>query len=482
MISSQKSLGQYFTPPDVAETLCRWAVQHPNDRLLDPSCGDGAFLVHHERTVGVEFCEDARASAGRRAPHATIHRADFFDWAAATTERFEAIAGNPPFIRYQRFNGSVREKALSLARQYHADFSGLTSSWAPFLVAASSLLKSGGRIAFVTPAEIGHATYSQPLLQFLMDHFGFVVVVAIREKLFPQLSEDAWLLYADGFGESTGRIGLAVRNRFTRSAAPPRPDRWISAEVLRQRNFRMRRYLLPTDILSYFDDLSGRNGVVELGSLARVGIGYVTGDNDFFHLRPSQVAEWQIPKTVLRVAVRNGGQMGGSTVSKASVRRWLKADQGVLLLDLASVNTISPSIERYLDSEDGMRARERYKCRVRNPWYAVPNVKVPDAFLTYLNGREPDLVANKAECVCTNSLLTVHLTNGTHFTKLQSAWQHPLSRLSQELEGHPLGGGLLKLEPGEAARVRIPLARPRRIDRRLLEDGIALMRRWRHHE
>ena len=77
---------------------------------------------------------------------------------------------------------------------------------------------------------------------------------------------------------------------------------------------------------------------------------------------------------------------------------------------------------------------------------------------TYFNGRDPALIPNTAGCVCTNSLLAVHLKNGVSSQAIAEAWTHPLARLSQELEGRPLGGGMLKLEPGEADRVRLPIS------------------------
>ena len=41
-------------------------------------------------------------------------------------------------------------------------------------------------MAFVVPAEIGHAPYSRPLVEYLAGHFKRVHVVAVREKLFQE--------------------------------------------------------------------------------------------------------------------------------------------------------------------------------------------------------------------------------------------------------------------------------------------------------
>ena len=67
MISRQKKLGQFFTPDSVAAALVNWAVRNVQDRLLDPSCGDGKFLAYHRRSVGIEIDPENAAEARRYA-------------------------------------------------------------------------------------------------------------------------------------------------------------------------------------------------------------------------------------------------------------------------------------------------------------------------------------------------------------------------------------------------------------------------------
>jgi tRNA1(Val) A37 N6-methylase TrmN6 len=180
---SQKDSGAYYTPDGVAETLLHWALRSESDRLLDPSCGDGRFIAGHRNSVGIEQDSAAGKLASQRAPWASIHEGDFFDWASTTTERFDCAAGNPPFIRYQTFKGEIRNLATKLCARAGAHFSGLSSSWAPFLVATATLLKPGGRMAFVVPAEIGHAPYSAPLIEYLASHFAVLHIVAVKDAL-----------------------------------------------------------------------------------------------------------------------------------------------------------------------------------------------------------------------------------------------------------------------------------------------------------
>ena len=196
-VNSAKANGAYYTPHPVANLLVRYAVRRKTDQLLDPACGDGRFIALHKNSVGVERDNLAVELANERAPFARIHRADFFGWASRTHNRFDCAAGNPPFIRYQMFAGDVRKRALETCRKLGVRFSGLTASWAPFLVVTASLLRPGGRMAFVVPAAIGHAPYATPLIEYLVGHFNEIRIVAIRKRLFPRLSEDCWLLFAD---------------------------------------------------------------------------------------------------------------------------------------------------------------------------------------------------------------------------------------------------------------------------------------------
>lgn len=478
---TQRQTGAFFTPPDAVRALVAWAVQKPTDRMLDPSCGDGRFLALHDRCVGVEQNPESSETARARAPWALIDEGDFFAWAANTKERFECAVGNPPFIRYQRFTGETRQRALDLCEKLGAQFSALTSSWAPFLVATASLLKRGGRMAFVVPAEIGHAPYARPVLEYFAAHFSRVHVTAVRSKLFPDLSEDVWLLYAEGFGGSTTEFELARRDSFEFATRPPRCDARVSLVEWRNWNGRLRPFLLKHDVLSLYADIASSQDSYRLGSVAKVGIGYVTGANDFFHLRPSQAAELGIPRRFLAPSVRNGRMLPARQLTPEIVSEWIQRDEPIYLLRLRANQEPPDPVMRYLRTRAGMAAQRTYKCRNRSPWYSVPDVTVPDAFLAYMSGGLPALVANRASCVGTNSVHTVHLSDHITIDEVQESWGGPVTELSCELEGHPLGGGMLKVEPGEAKRIVLTKRqRLGRSDRQEIETAVHVMRQWRH--
>lgn len=479
----KKTLGAFYTPREVAKRMVRWVVRSENDKLLDPSCGDGQFLSQHRKVVGVDRDIKAVVEVAESIPGATVHAADFFDWAANTNERFACVAGNPPFIRYQRFNGETRKIARRLCDELGTAISGLASSWAPFVVVASSLLESGGRLAFVVPAEIGHAPYARPVLDHLMRNFTSVHVMAIREKVFPQLSEDVWLLYASGAGGTAEGIRFSAFNRFENVPESPPAGVLIPKNDLDEWNGRLRPFLLPKPVRELYRGLRHSAGTIVLGEAAQIGIGYVTGANDFFHLRPSEAKRLSIPAEFLVPTVRRSAFLPPLAVTHSTLRSWYRRDEPVLLLRILPETTLPKSVVAYLNSKLGEKARTAYKCRVRKPWYSVPHVKFPDAFLAYMSGSGPSVVANRAGCSCTNSVHALHMRSGVTVAMLQMRWTHPMVALSCEIEGHPLGGGMLKLEPGEASRLILPAVGQRTSKRNetRVADGLELMRMWRHH-
>ncbi len=224
-------------------------------------------------------------------------------------------------------------------------------------------------------------------------------------------------------------------------------------------------------------------GVERDGDAASVGIGYVSGANEFFHLRPSEAARWRIPEQFLHPTVRNGRVLPARVLSPRTIDEWRRSDQPMLLLRIPREVKPPASVMAYLDSEKGQQARQTYKCRNRNPWYSVPDVRVPAYFLTYMSGVAPNLVRNSAAATCTNALHAVHPRNGSDPDRLIDDWNSTFVQLGCELEGHALGGGMLKLEPREAARVVMPSARTlSELPDANLRCAVRTLRSWRHND
>ena len=320
-------------------------------------------------------------------------------------------------------------------------------------------------------------------LEYLAANFEIVHVIAYRDKLFPGLSEDCWLLYAEGFGGSTPNLRFTALTRFEALRSPP--TSFVSVNVVDWQRFwncRLRPFILPRPIRDLYLEVLGNPDTKRLRDLARVGIGYVSGDNNFFHLRPSDADRWNVPKVFLRPTVRRSEYLPAHRLTTKTVDIWRRADDQVLLLDIPKEADLPRDVKRYLETEEGKEAQTGYKCRNRAPWYSVPDVKTPEYFLTYMSGRAASLVRNDAHCTCTNSVHAVHFRTAGAANALNAVWETDFLRLSCEIEGHPLGGGMLKLEPGEAAQIVVPSASTvANFSKAAVTEAVNVMHQWRHY-
>lgn len=72
---------------------------------------------------------------------------EFLGWALNNFgfgEKFDAVLGNPPYIRYQYLDEGLQEIAEAIFKCHFLPFTRHTNAWVPFVVASLSLLEPGG--------------------------------------------------------------------------------------------------------------------------------------------------------------------------------------------------------------------------------------------------------------------------------------------------------------------------------------------------
>jgi adenine-specific DNA-methyltransferase len=457
-----KARGAFYTPPALTRFLARWAIRKPTERVLEPSCGDGAFVASiaerfaalgvddlRDQFIGVERDPGEALKAESLAPAARIITSDFFDVDPAALPMIDAVIGNPPYIRYHGFTGADREKGLARARAQGVELTRLASSWAHFVVHSIGFLRPMGRLALVLPAELLHADYGEPVRDLLLRRFGSVIVVAFDRAVFDGAQVDAVLLLAS----NDDRRGLrVVRLPDERSLATLDVDAYAAMSTATP----SRRWSRAIDVGAglVYEEAMTSGSAVSLGAIASVDIGFVSGANDFFILSRADAALRAIPVDVLTPTIRRPGDVPGLLASEADVR---------LLLDLA--NRPEPSdanLLAYLDEGQASGVALGYKCRTRRPWYAVPLPRSrPDAFIPYMSHLGPRLIVNDVGAWSSNLLHGVTLGLLAPSPRaLAAAMASSLTLLSAEIEGRAYGGGVLKLETKEAERLLVPVGQP----------------------
>jgi adenine-specific DNA methylase len=495
--SRRKDLGAFYTPPELSDFAVAWAIDDARATALDPGCGDAAFLLSAARRLrslgassaavagqlsGVDLNADAIETAATElarsgVPRPTLIHSDFFQVASppappssASSSRarsplklVDAVIGNPPYVRYQLFRDESRKAALRAALRAGVLLPELASSWAPYVIHASSFLRPGGRLALVLPGELLHVGYAAAVREFMLRELRDLTIVTFEEKVFPgALEEVIVVLGVKAPGDGKLRVCRATSLRDleegheavlarARVCSPARGERWLTA-------------LLEQTAASGVKKAIDRARFRTLGDLGRADIGVVTGANDFFVLTESDVAEHKIPASALTPVVSKAAHVPGArfTAEEWTALRRAGSPAYLLVVDEARA---TGRVARYLEIGERLGLPDRYKCRTRSPWYRVPYVRKPDLFLTYMAHVAPRLVVNEAGATSTNTVHGIYLADPSLAAPLAAAFLCSATLLSAEMEGRSYGGGVLKLEPREALRVRVPELGPRVVDR-----------------
>lgn len=461
----RKERGAFFTPTDITDFVATWAIRGTGDRVMEPSAGDAAFLVAavarlaklrrgkgtEPEVDGIEIHAHSARVARRRVHEAggkaNIRQSDFFDIAPSPV--YDAVIGNPPYIRYQNFSGESRAKSREAALRGGVALTGLASSWAAFTVHSALFLKPGGRLGLVLPAELLSVNYAAPVRQFLFDRFRQVHLVLFAEQVFPEAEADVVLLLAEGYGEGpAGHAVIRQAKNASSLATLEAGQSWTPADPAGK----WTGSLVDPRAIEPLRELMRSGQFAPLEAWGDTTLGIVTGNNKYFAVSPTRAKELGLRRSeLLRLSPPGSSHLRGLALTPELLAKLGKNGQSTLLFYPGA----NPSAEAAAYIEDGHRTGvdTAYKCRVRKTWYRVPLVAPADLLLTCMNADTPRLTSNEANAYHLNSVHGVYFNAedreiGRELLPLASL--NSATLMHAEMVGRAYGGGILKLEPKEA--------------------------------
>lgn len=475
----RKQRGAFFTPAAIADFLAAWATAgRPDARVLDPTCGEAVFLLAAARRLaangaateaiaellhGVDLhqasLDHSRALLGEEGYDANLVAGDFF--AQPTPAQLggrvpwvDAVVGNPPFVRYHEHRGDTRKRSAAAALAQGVRLSGLASSWAALLVHACSFLKPDGRVAMVLPAELMTVGYAEPVRRWLRSRFASVHLVLFEQLQFEDAEEQVVLLVARGSGGCDAFALHQVRDAdelqrlhaFDGVAVAPRSEgKWTDL-------------LLPTERRALFRQVTSKH-FTDLGSYGPPGLGTVTGANPYFALSEATREQFKLSCDDLTPIVPPGTKhLRGTRFTQGRWEQLKLQGERVWLLN-PQTDRPRGGLARYIAHGEALKVDEAYKCTVRTPWWRPPAVAPPDLLFTYMSHRYPRLIANDAGVSFVNSMHGMTLREDAPAVAKQALpllALNSVTMLGAEVHGRSYGGGILKMEPSEAAQLPVP--------------------------
>jgi len=479
----QKLRGGYYTPEPIADFLANWAIQSPDTTVLEPSCGDGIILASAVKRLiqcgakreviahlvrGVELDPEEAQKAVERilamnaAYPATVETRDFFTYCQeqlAKNTHFDAIIGNPPFVRYQNFPENHRAIAFYLMQLTGLHPNRLTNSWVPFLVASTMLLNKRGRLAMVIPAELLQVNYAAELRYFLSQHYSYITLITFKKLVFDGIQQEVVLL----LGEKNGSDHTGIRTIELDGIDDLRTyeHTTLAREQLKAMDHSTEKwtmYFLNEEELALLRRLKNHPKLTTAGYVIDVDVGIVTGLNEFFVLTQEQVEKHALMPYTQRIVGRSA-QLPGIRFSEEDWLANVEKQSPAFLVNPPDepFYRLPESLQEYVTSGEERGINKGYKCRIRNRWYVVPSAWVPQAFMLRQVHHYPKIVLNDAAATSTDTIHRVKLRNGVPARTVAASFLNSLTFAFSEVIGRSYGGGVLELEPNEAEKLPLPL-------------------------
>lgn len=231
-------LGQYFTNEDIVDLILRFALTHEDDKVFDPGCGAGTFLVRayqhkklmnrmltHEQIIPTLWGNDiakfpahlatinlAISDLSSTENYPRIVQKDFFEWFPGKTvipesarkvffkglgenekeefipRYFDCIVGNPPYTRQEKITAiskkdkEYKEKLIDQALNDEAGkrtaiLSKRAGLHAYFFVHGTKFLKNGGRFGFIVSNSWLDVDYGKGLQKHFLENYKIKAII-----------------------------------------------------------------------------------------------------------------------------------------------------------------------------------------------------------------------------------------------------------------------------------------------------------------
>lgn len=480
--SAEKLRGAYYTPIEIAKFILQWGINGSSDsEILEPSCGDGVFLeclnnekMAFKKITAVEFeTEEANKARAINLENSYVRNDDFHQFCLNTSDRYDLIVGNPPFIRYQYYDSDQQILADEIFKRAGLKRTKLTNAWVTFVVGCSMLLKEQGKLGFVVPSELLQVKYAQQLRKFLETHFNKINIISFENLVFEDIQQEVVLLLCEKNLSSEHLIehievadirGLfqldPKRLKFPTKKIDFHSDKWTY-------------YFLDKSELNLLEKIRCKSRST-IGSYADVEVGITTGSNDYFTVPQSIVNIYQLNEYA-RPMVGRSVQVNSLCFTKADWQTNIESGAKAMLLVFSpNAHVIgNEGTKAYLASGESNKIHEGYKTSIRDQWYVIPSIKLSDALFLRRNNQYPKFVLNEANAYTTDTMHRVFIHEGVNKKALLASYYNSLSFAFAEILGRNFGGGCLELMPSEVSDIFIPY----RIENEKLFDTIDQMLR-----
>lgn len=484
--SIEKLNGRYFTPQLIADFVTEWVVDQEQaiKNVLEPSVGEGIFLsslskfenTTNSNIIAIEIDEDTSKEAISKTGYSFYSNWGFFrektedkkvvindDFYHAyknglEQKRFQAILGNPPYIRYQYLQEDQRVEQSEILTRNLMKSNKLINAWVSFTVACISCMEDSSRIGLVVPAELLQVKYSEDLRKFLVKQLNRCTIVTFDNLVFDDIEQEVVLLLGEKIANDDEHLIKIVPFE---NAESLEINRLASIDFMEAdiESSKWTKYFLIDKQLEIIDRIKNSNNFLKFSDVATCEVGITTGNNKYFCINDDTVREFDL-KQYCRPLIARSVNIRGVQFLKEDWEENVTLGARTYLLDLAPYESreFAKGVKEYIKWGEKTEQNSSYKTRIRDEWYKVPSVWSPDVFFLRRNYQFPKVMLNtpEVEAVSTDTMHRIKLKDSKNRLRLIVSYYTTVGLLFSELEGRSYGGGVLEILPSEVSKVMLP--------------------------
>lgn len=464
--SEQKLRGAYYTPFDLADKIVRLFDFEKIKTILEPSCGDGVFIdalaknsLISKNITAVEIEEPELNKVKERYKNeesVKLIKDDFLNFYenAKKSQSYDLILGNPPYIRYQYLSEAQRNILSQIIEENGMKPNKLINIWVCFLVACTKLLSENGKIAFVIPAELLQVAYAEELRLFLSNQFSKITLITFETLVFPDIEQEILVFVGEKGGQEKGIRTIEMHDLNDFSKLDLESNGFIPLQHVKEK---WTRYFTNSEEIELIRQLKEDKRFKKFSDFGIINVGITTGDNDFFSIDKEREEKYQLTNALLPLIGRSS-HAHGIYFTKRDWQVNSKNGKKSQLLNFPDIpfEEYPQGYKNYIKKGEDDGINKGYKCRIRDRWYIVPSVWVPDAFFLRRNNLYPKFVLNKCNAVSTDTMHRMKINKDVNPDLLLFSYYNSVSFAFSEICGRSYGGGVLEILPGETGNILIP--------------------------
>ena len=467
--SEQKLRGAYYTPLQLANAMVGLVASHNITNVLEPSCGDGVFidslssmnmLKDIESVTAVEIETDESEKVRNNYTNNTnIHvlNEDFFDFYQRVygKQSFDLILGNPPYIRYQYLTEEQREIQSSILTSHGMKSNKLINAWVAFLVACVQLLSDNGKVSFVIPAEILQVAYAEDLRLFLSNQLSKITLLTFEQLVFPGIEQEILVFIGEKGGEEKGIRILELSNLEDFKKLDLSSNGFQKLKHVKEK---WTKYFVSAEEIKVIQSIREDKRFRKFSELALINVGITTGNNTYFSVDKDTSDSYDLSSVTLPLIGRSS-HAHGIYFTESDWQKNINAGKRAMLISFPDTpyEDYPTKHREYIELGEKNKENKGYKCSIRDRWYIVPSVWVPDAFFLRRNNLYPKFVLNRCNAVSTDTMHRIKFNEGINTENLLLSYYNSISFAFTEICGRSYGGGVLEILPGEVGNIMLPV-------------------------